>query len=222
MNCAKSLYIFTLVRRDAPTLMHLKSRMHPTAQHACSIQRQQSGFDQERNHARTEQFLQRRVIAGKKTRLSCHHPHQHASHETCLRDQTSRRPPTRAGADESQENTGVAMYLAGETEARGEHLENLVLNDLLAWRDARLDRSELYYWRTAIGEEVDLVVEAGGRLLPIEIKAMTRPRLGDTANLRTFQSEYGAKSRVGLLLHTGNKTEWIAPDVLALPWWRVV
>ena len=53
------------------------------------------------------------------------------------------------------------MYLAGETEARGEHLENLVLNDLLAWRDARLDRSELYYWRTAIGEEVDLVVEAG-------------------------------------------------------------
>ena len=128
----------------------------------------------------------------------------------------------RAGADESQENTGVAMHLAGETEARGEHLENLVLNDLLAWRDARLDRSELYYWRTAIGEEVDLVVEAGGRLLPIEIKAMTRPRLGDTANLRTFQSEYGAKSRVGLLLHTGNKTEWIAPDVLALPWWRVV
>ena len=40
--------------------------MHPTTQHARSIQRQQSSFDQERNHARTEQLLQRRVIAGAK------------------------------------------------------------------------------------------------------------------------------------------------------------
>jgi hypothetical protein len=38
--------------------------MHPTAQHARSINGQQSGLDQERNHARTEQLLQRRVIAG--------------------------------------------------------------------------------------------------------------------------------------------------------------
>ncbi len=42
----------------------LKSRMHPTAQHARSINGQQSSLDQERNHARTEQLLQRRVIAG--------------------------------------------------------------------------------------------------------------------------------------------------------------
>jgi predicted AAA+ superfamily ATPase len=117
---------------------------------------------------------------------------------------------------------GVAMNLAGETKARGEHLENIVLNDLLAWRDSRLDRSELYYWRTAIGEEVDLVIEADGKLLPIEIKATTRPKLIDATNLRLFRSEYGAKARAGLLLHAGTKSEWIAPDVLAVPWWRVV
>ena len=40
--------------------------MHPTAQHARSIRWQQSNFDQELDHARTEQLLQRRVIAGKK------------------------------------------------------------------------------------------------------------------------------------------------------------
>ena len=39
--------------------------MHPTAQHARSIQRQQFSFDQERNHTRAKQLLQRRVIAGK-------------------------------------------------------------------------------------------------------------------------------------------------------------
>jgi hypothetical protein len=31
-------------------------------------------------------------------------------------------------------DTALALYLAGETEPRGAHLENLVLTDLLAWR----------------------------------------------------------------------------------------
>jgi hypothetical protein len=39
--------------------------MHPTAQHARSINGQQSSLDQERNHARAKQLLQPRVITGK-------------------------------------------------------------------------------------------------------------------------------------------------------------
>jgi predicted AAA+ superfamily ATPase len=119
-------------------------------------------------------------------------------------------------------DTGVALHLAGMAAPEGAHLENLILHDLLAWRDARLDRAELGYWRTTTGEEVDLIVEADNRLLPIEIKANGRPRLADTVHLRTFRAEYGKKARAGLLLHTGTMMEWIAPDVLAAPWWRVV
>jgi len=119
-------------------------------------------------------------------------------------------------------DTGLALHLAAGEEPGGAHLENLVLHDLLAWRDARLDRAEVFYWRTAIGEEVDLVIEAGGRLLPTEIKATGRPRLGDARHLRTFRNEYGKKARAGLLLHTGRTLEWLAPDVLAAPWWRVL
>lgn len=119
-------------------------------------------------------------------------------------------------------DTGVALHLAEGVEPNGAHLENLVLQDLLAWRDARLERAELFYWRTTIGEEVDFVIEAGGRLLPIEVKASGRPRLGDARHLRTFRAEYGRKARAALLLHTGKTLEWIAPDVLAVPWWRVL
>ena len=117
---------------------------------------------------------------------------------------------------------GVALHLAGVEEPRGAHLENLILQDLLAWRDARIDQTELAYWRTSIGEEVDFVIETGGKLLPIEIKATARPRLADIAHLRTFRAEYGKKARAGLLLHTGNALEWLADDVLAAPWWRVL
>lgn len=117
---------------------------------------------------------------------------------------------------------GVALHLAGITQPEGAHLENLVLLDLLAWRDARLARVELGYWRTATGEEVDFVVESEDRLLPVEVKAGARPRLGDAAHLRSFRAEYGKRSRAGLLLHTGSTLDWLAPDVLAVPWWRVL
>ncbi len=119
-------------------------------------------------------------------------------------------------------DTGVARHLAGNPEPGGAHLENLILQDLLAWRDARLERAEVTYWRTAIGEEVDFVIEADGRFLPIEVKATTRPSLRDAEHLRTFRAEYGKKARTALLLHAGDTLEWIAPDVLAAPWWRVV
>jgi uncharacterized protein len=119
-------------------------------------------------------------------------------------------------------DTGVALHLSEMDEPAGAHLENLILQDLLAWRDARIDRAELGYWRTAVGEEVDFVIEAGGKLLPIEVKATSRPRLAEAAHLRTFRQEYGKKSRAGLLLHTGSSLEWLAPDVLAAPWWKVL
>jgi uncharacterized protein len=119
-------------------------------------------------------------------------------------------------------DAGLALHLAGLDAPTGSHLENLVLTDLLAWRDTRIDRPEVLYWRTATGEEVDFVIEAGGKLLPIEVKATGRPRTGDAKALRTFRDEYGRRCRTGLVLHTGDAIEWLAPGILAAPWWRVV
>ena len=104
----------------------------------------------------------------------------------------------------------------------GAYLENLVLGDLLAWWDARLDRAEVFYWRTAIGEEVDFVIEAGGKLVPVEVKAATRPRVDDAIPRKIFQHEYGNMCRPGLLLHAGDTVEWLTPRILACPCWRVL
>ena len=119
-------------------------------------------------------------------------------------------------------DTGVAMHLAQEDEPRGAHLENLVLQDLLVWKGSRVNQVELFYWRTSIGEEVDFVVEAAGRLLPIEVKTTRRPRFRDATHLRTFRAEYGEQSRPGILLHDGDLLDWMTPDALAVPWWKVL
>jgi predicted AAA+ superfamily ATPase len=119
-------------------------------------------------------------------------------------------------------DTGLARYLAGSEDATGAHLENLVLTDLLAWRDARARATEILYWRAATGEEVDFVIESGRTLLPIEVKATARPRVDDVRHLRVFREEYRGRSRAGLLLHAGDRIEWLAPGLLAAPWWRVL
>jgi predicted AAA+ superfamily ATPase len=118
-------------------------------------------------------------------------------------------------------DTGLALHLAG-TEPHGACLENLVLADLLAWRDSRLDRAGVSYWRTASGEEVDFVVETAGTLLPIEIKATTRPSLRDVRHLRSFRAEYPDSSRAGILLHAGTTGSWLSADTLAVPWWWIL
>ena len=119
-------------------------------------------------------------------------------------------------------DTGLALHLAGIDKPSGPHLENLVLMDLLTWREGRRETAEVLYWRTTTGEEVDFVVETGGRLLPIEIKATSRPRGRDAQHLRMFRDQYGSECRTALLLHTGAETAWLAPGILAAPWWRIL
>jgi uncharacterized protein len=118
-------------------------------------------------------------------------------------------------------DTGLALHLSGE-EPGGPHLENLVLGDLLAWRDARTQRAEVCYWRTAAGAEVDFVVEAGRSVVPIEVKATTRPHVADARHLASFRAEYRGRCRTALLLHTGDRVEWLAPGILAAPWWKIL
>lgn len=89
-------------------------------------------------------------------------------------------------------DVGLALHLAGLAEPAGAHLENLVLHDLLCWRDACVERADVLYWRTAAGEEVDFVVETGRQLIPIEVKATPRPRLRDTHHESAATAAYGA------------------------------
>lgn len=118
-------------------------------------------------------------------------------------------------------DTALALNLAGESEPRGPHLENLVLMDLLAWRDIQARRPEVLYWRTATGEEVDFVIETPSRTLPIEIKAATRLAPADARGLEAFLDEYADSSDGALLLYGGAETLPLSRRVLAVPWWRI-
>jgi predicted AAA+ superfamily ATPase len=119
-------------------------------------------------------------------------------------------------------DTALALFLAGEKEPRGAHLENMVLADLVAWRDLQPRRPEVLYWRTATGLEVDFVIETAGRLLPIEVKASARVSTADARGLEAFLEDYADLAGGALLLHCGADTFPLTRRVLAVPWWRVI
>ena len=119
-------------------------------------------------------------------------------------------------------DTAFALYLSGESEPRGAHLENLVLLDLLAWRELETPRPEVLYWRTADGTEVDFVIETPQRLLPIEVKTSTRVLPADAKGLEAFLDEYPDRSDGGLLLYGGEEVFPLTKRVLAAPWWKVL
>ncbi|MBY0491812.1 MAG: ATP-binding protein [Gemmatimonadaceae bacterium] len=119
-------------------------------------------------------------------------------------------------------DTALAWHLAGTPPLTGFHFENLIVQDLLVWRDAQLQKPSLMHWRTTTQDEVDVVVEQpDGRLLAIECKSGERPTYNDADGLRLFLREYPAAVG-GLLLHGGTETRWLADRVLSVPWWRVL
>ncbi|HYM61102.1 MAG TPA: ATP-binding protein [Thermoanaerobaculia bacterium] len=119
-------------------------------------------------------------------------------------------------------DTGLALHLAGDPTPSGPHLENLVLSDLLAWRDGQIPRPEILYWRTASDLEVDFVIESGRKLIPIEVKATAKPGLKDIRGLVAFRDEYPDHFSGGLLLHDGDEIQWLSDRILSVPWHRVV
>jgi predicted AAA+ superfamily ATPase len=119
-------------------------------------------------------------------------------------------------------DTGLGLHLSGHAQPEGAHLENIVLCDLLSWRESQISKPDIFYWRTTVGDEVDFVIDTGRTLVPIEVKATRRPTMADAKGLQTFRAEYGTRSRAGVLLHDGDVTEWLAPGILSTPWWRVV
>jgi hypothetical protein len=122
-------------------------------------------------------------------------------------------------------DSGLAAHLGGiisqpdasEEDVPGALLENLVLTQILAWRETVLPRPEVFYWRTHSGAEVDFVIESGRRLLPIEVKSARRVRLADAKGLEVFLEDNPRSAPLGILLYGGSDTLLLTDRIVAIP-----
>jgi hypothetical protein len=122
-------------------------------------------------------------------------------------------------------DTGTLCFLAGLKDPDhaaagplgGTILETAVLLQVVKAFVNRGEEPHVHFWRTSAGVEVDLVVEAGGKLIPIEVKLSATPRPGMTNGIRAFQEDLGDKAGQGFVIHPGDVRLPLAPKVVGLP-----
>jgi predicted AAA+ superfamily ATPase len=122
-------------------------------------------------------------------------------------------------------DTGLLCYLVGLRDIEhaeagpmgGAIFENLVIADLFKTYLHRGEEPPLYYWRTAAGSEVDIVVETQSGLVPIEIKSSSTPRPNMAKEIFSFQKDFGEKALPGYVVHPGNLLLPLGHGVIALP-----
>jgi len=114
----------------------------------------------------------------------------------------------------------LAVAAARETAPTGFHLETLVANDLLVWRDGAPTRA-VFHWRLSSGQEVDFVLEEDTALVPVEVKASQSVGLTEARHLRTFRERHANATRA-LLLSGDPQIRVLADGIIAAPWWSVL
>jgi predicted AAA+ superfamily ATPase len=75
----------------------------------------------------------------------------------------------------------------------------------------------VYFWRTAAGTEVDILVEEQGVLHPIEVKATATPRPAMAAGITSLCKDLGPQISKGYIVHMGELILPLAPKIEAIP-----
>jgi len=122
-------------------------------------------------------------------------------------------------------DTGTLCYLAGLKDPEhaaagpmgGSIFEAAVLSEIVKTLWNRGEEARVYFWRTSAGEEVDLVIQLDGKLVPIEIKLSATPRPAMGEAIQSFRRDLGAKAAPGFVVHAGAIRLPLPSGVTALP-----
>lgn len=122
-------------------------------------------------------------------------------------------------------DTGLLCYLVGLRDAEhaaagpmgGAIFENLVVAEVYKTTLNQGEEPSFYFWRTASGSEVDLVVESQSKLIPIEIKLSATPRPEMAREIANFRRDFGNRAANGYVVHPGKIVLPLGGGAIALP-----
>lgn len=122
-------------------------------------------------------------------------------------------------------DTGLVARLLGVQTAgqlmlhpqRGALFEKWVVSELLKAQFNRGLSSNLYFWRDHTGNEKDIVIEAGHRLIPIEVKSGQTITADMLKGLSRWFQLAGKASSTGWLVYGGSQRQTRA-NVEIVPW----
>ena len=98
----------------------------------------------------------------------------------------------------------------------GAIFENMVISEIKKNRFNKNQYGEMYYLRDSTGNEVDLVLEKEGSLIPIEIKSSAKYRSLDIKNLKWFQRLYRIEG--GMLINQSTENQELENGIINIGW----
>ncbi|MBI2602001.1 MAG: ATP-binding protein [Deltaproteobacteria bacterium] len=112
-------------------------------------------------------------------------------------------------------DSGLAAHLNGLQEARqltthimrGPLFETWVVSELIKHRFNQGRRSNLYFWRDVQGHEIDVLIERGDELIPVEIKSGKTISDDYFTSLRSWSSISGQSLGAGFLIYAGDQSQ---------------
>ena len=125
-------------------------------------------------------------------------------------------------------DTGLAAYLMGIQNAeqlqihpqRGALFETWVLAELLKGRLHRGKSSNLFFWRDRSGLEVDIMIDNGLTLIPVEVKSGTTVNRDFFRGLEKWTALAGEFSGPAHLVYGGDQCQKRSHGEV-LPWKRI-
>lgn len=120
-------------------------------------------------------------------------------------------------------DVGTLCYLTGLKDPEharlgplgGAIVETAVVSEVIRTLAHRGEEPRVYFWRTSAGAEVDLVVDLGHRVVPLEIKLSATPNRAMARDIEAFQRDLGERAAKGFVIHTGDARLPLGPDALA-------
>jgi predicted AAA+ superfamily ATPase len=108
-------------------------------------------------------------------------------------------------------DTGLLHYFLGirgeatlDTHpSRGLSWEGFVIDQLISAFQRHAAGSQAFFWRTAQGDEVDLLIDVGGRQIPFEVKLHSAPAAHDARTLLRCMQDLGLPR--GHVIYPGEK-----------------
>lgn len=122
-------------------------------------------------------------------------------------------------------DTGLAAWLLGVREQeqlvfhaqRGALFENLVVMEFLKARFNRGQQADLHFWRDSKGLEVDLLLDDGITLKPVEIKSGQTIAADSLVSLKKWCDLSGTSGRPAWLVY-GGTSELANGNIAIIPW----
>lgn len=105
----------------------------------------------------------------------------------------------------------------GGPASAGAIVETAVLGELVKAQLGQGREARIHFWRASTGSEVGFLVEGGGRLIPIEIKASSTPRPAMAAGTHALRSDLGDLLGPGYVVHTGESVLPLGDGMTAVP-----